>query len=273
MIKRWNSKVGLMDTVYSLGDFAFGGPKRFDAAGEVIIWPFTKVFNYGENNTTVPDEKVVVWAEKINGFMASARWFNGELLVSTTGTLDSEFATMARDKILEVCRKDFSWVSASSYTLIFEIVHEDDPHIVEQAVGAYLIGARDMYTHRMVTEATLDEFAGRLGFLRPRWGMKRFDAVMAMSKATLTEGYMVRDIETGEFLVKLKSPHYLTKKFLMRMGAGKAQLLVDNPIAFKQTIDEEFYGLVDFIYDNYKNVWASIDAQERRELIEDYFNA
>jgi calcineurin-like phosphoesterase family protein len=36
IIKRWNAKVGVMDNVYSLGDFAFGGPARFEAVVDII---------------------------------------------------------------------------------------------------------------------------------------------------------------------------------------------------------------------------------------------
>jgi calcineurin-like phosphoesterase family protein len=36
IIRRWNSRVGLMDTVYHLGDFAFAGRKKANAVIEII---------------------------------------------------------------------------------------------------------------------------------------------------------------------------------------------------------------------------------------------
>lgn len=36
LITRWNDKVGVMDDVYHLGDFAFTGPKKIDKVVEII---------------------------------------------------------------------------------------------------------------------------------------------------------------------------------------------------------------------------------------------
>ena len=84
---------------------------------------------------------------------------------------------------------------------------------------------------------------------------------------------MVRSLETGDLLLKIKSTHYLTKKFLMRMGANKVEYMFENTKLFKESLDEEFQSIVDFITQGWsKEVWVGYTDQQRRIRIEDYFN-
>ncbi len=49
---------------------------------------------------------------------------------------------------------------------------------------------------------------------------------------------------------------------------------LENPQNAKQRIDEEYYGLLDWIRVTYtKSEWAALDSQQRRTLVEDYFSA
>jgi hypothetical protein len=63
---------------------------------------------------------------------------------------------------------------------------------------------------------------------------------------------MLRDIKTNEFVLKLKTPFYLISKFLWRMNEWNYNYLFSNKEKFiiEKSIDEEFFPLVDFIYDN-----------------------
>lgn len=240
-----------------------------DADGNAVIWPFTKVFNHGENGTTCPEDKEVVVVDKLNGFMTAARKYRGELLVSTTGTLDSEYVAMARKHI-----EALDWQAmAGNITYMFEICDPEDPHIVEEAPGAYLIGARETHSGLMASEVSLDTEAEILQCKRASWERMSFAQACDLAKRTDREGYMIRDAATGEHLMKIKSPHYLTKKFLMRMGKAKVENMFSDPKTFKKTIDEEFYEIVDYITQGYSlEVWTGFTDQQRRYRIEDYFN-
>ncbi|WOZ57451.1 RNA ligase [Pseudomonas phage vB_PseuGesM_254] len=244
-----------------------------DRDGKVVIWPFTKVFNNGENKTVCEGERLVDYVRKVNGFMAACRMYKGELLVSTTGTLDSDFAKMARSHIEKLNLKDLD----PKLCLLFEIVDENDPHIVAEDVGAWLIGCRVIHEGHamhgsMATEYQLDDIAEEIGAPRPETGQDYFSEVLKMLKECKHEGFMVRDAWTNETIMKLKSPHYLTKKFIMRMGQGKAKAMFDSPEKFKESIDEEFYGVVDYITSTISaEGWISKSDQERRVIIEDYF--
>lgn len=237
--------------------------------GTKVIWPFTKVFNHHENGTELDLMTDVIAPRKVNGFMASARIWNGELIVSTTGTLDSDYAKLARTYIekLDVERM------LSRFTYLFEITDASDPHIVEEEEGAWLIGMRSMTSGDMVTERILDAVADKIGAKRPEVFTGKFYQVLEMLATCKHEGYMIR-LNDGEeeTVMKLKSPHYLTKKFLMRMGQKKVTAMFDDKETFLQTIDEEFYRVVHFItrwfsVDN----WIAYDDKQRREVIENYF--
>jgi tRNA splicing ligase len=241
--------------------------------GTKVIWPFTKVFNHHENGTELDLDTVVVAPRKVNGFMASARYWKGELIVSTTGTLDSDFAQMARKHIEALPEFEFVNGLATNYTLLFEICDVSDPHIVEEEAGAYLIGARDMATGQMLTEGHLDIMSRACGAKRPALFHGTFRDVLNLLQDCKHEGYMVR-LATPEqpTIMKLKSPHYLTKKFLMRMGQKKVTAMFDDKEEFLKTIDEEFYRVVHFItrwWDAEK--WKAVTEADRRAVIEKYF--
>lgn len=240
--------------------------------GEKVIWPFIKVFNYTENGAgeDLSQSTSVEAIRKVNGFMAACRLWNGELVVSTTGTLDSEFAEIARKHIEKL---EGVATLATTATLIFEICDHTDPHIVAEEEGAYLIGARNMSNGGMFSEALLDYMGELIGAKRPQRMMIRFDALEELVSLVKHEGFMVRDIETGETLFKWKSPHYLAKKFLMRMGDKKVDFMYDNFDTFKETLDEEFYEICEWIVTEHeRDIWKSLGDQERRSRIEGYFN-
>jgi hypothetical protein len=240
-----------------------------DDAGNKIIWPFTKVFNRFENCTDLPANTKIVAPRKVNGFMASVTRYHDEIIISTTGSLDSDFVGYAREMLEGV---DLNLVY-EGYTWLFEIVHPADPHIVEEEIGAYLIGVRRHNGGAMMDEGVLDAWAGTMGCKRPEWIRCNFGQICELLKIVKHEGFMVRLDEPGQpTMMKLKSPHYLTKKWLMRMGAKRTPEMFNNTQKFKEGIDEEFYGVVDWIVSTCSlEYWNTLKDTERREIIEDYF--
>jgi len=242
-----------------------------DDDGNKVIWPFTKVFNYLEYNAGAElwkDTKIIA-PRKINGFMAAARMYKGELIVSTTGSLDSDFAVLARQHIEKLDTQRM----LSRFTYLFEICDNSDPHIIAEEEGAYLIGARSMTSGGMVSEHTLDDIAYKIGALRPEVFYGTFGELWEMVRECKHEGWMVRlDDETEETVMKIKSPHYLSKKFLMRMGDKKVDNMFDCKEEFMKTLDEEFYAIVNYItrwWD--KDKWKATTEADRRAVIEKYF--
>lgn len=244
-----------------------------DPSGEAVIWPFTKVFNHGERDTTADPEQQVQVVGKVNGFMASVRYYKGEVLVASTGTMDSEYVTLARNVVEKHCSFDHPfWHACANYTLIFEICDESDPHIVDETPGAYLIGARNMSNGKLESESMLDFLAGRGSFMRPARQWCTFAEAVKLTKECKGEGFMIRD-DVGNTLMKIKSPHYLTKKALMRIGTRQIEVMFSEPEVFRERLDEEFYGVFEVILAAGKEAWAGMSEVQRREYLEDYFSA
>lgn len=238
-----------------------------DEDNNVIVNPFKKVFNLGENNTTVDPTRDVVCPVKVNGFMAAVT--NTEkygLIVSTTGTLDSEYVVLARKWIDKLNTDEF----LLNATYLFEICDKTDVHIIDEEEGAYLIGGQWNFENSLVPEIALDKHAELLGCKRPKTIQCK---LKDLDLNVLHEGFMVRDVITGEVLAKYKSPFYLVKKALLRMGVKRANLMFNSPEIFKQQIDEEYYGLHEYIIDKYTlEEYTSFTQDDRRLIFEEYFN-
>ena len=108
-----------------------------DPAGKIVSHPFDKVFNYLENGTgkDISDDTAVIVPEKLNGFLGviSAHPLKkGELLVHTQGSFEGEFVDYIKDHLKagtkgQICK----FLSRNDVTLMFEVIHASDPHIVE----------------------------------------------------------------------------------------------------------------------------------------------
>lgn len=227
----------------------------------VIQRPFTKIFNYGENNTRIHRDTIVNAVRKVNGFMAALTCHDGKILVTTTGSFDSPFTAMAT----EMLAKTGAFMLASempTMTFIFEIVHPDDPHIIPEEIGCWLLGARrkewDVSNHGF-HQPVLDGLADQYNLKRPNWFRMRFSDIMDISRTVQHEGFVCYT-ENGEEL-KLKSPYYLTTKFFARKTVEKLNDLIDNPIGLKQSLDEEFYPVVDYIVQQGENFTAKSEQQ------------
>lgn len=233
-----------------------------DEEDNVIVLPFKKVFNLHENGTEVELDRIVEIPTKVNGFMAAVT--NTEkygLIVSTTGTLDSEYAKLARKHVPYT-------ILNTKFTYLFEVCDSSDPHIVEEEEGAYLIGARNLDTGVLLNEEVLDRISPK----RPKVTTKVFSKVLEDIKTVKHEGFMVRDAATGEVLAKCKSPYYLVKKALLRMGSKRESIMFNHPEDFKQQIDEEYYDLHKYIIDTYTlEEYISFTQEERRTIFEEYY--
>lgn len=177
-----------------------------DEEDNIIVNNFTKVFNLHENGTEVDPEKYIIAPRKVNGFLGCVT--NTEkygVIYSTTGSLDSDYVKCIEKHVPEIKALDFPY----GLTFMFEICDEDDPHIVEEVSGAYLIGIRTS-NGLLLQEGVLEVYAKWHGLKRPEVWKGKFKNL----PATQMEGYMVREANTSaeKVLCKIKSPHYLSKK-------------------------------------------------------------
>lgn len=235
-----------------------------DRDWDVIVRPFTKVFNRHENGMDFHRDTPIVAVRKINGFMAALTndYLHG-VIVSTTGSLDSQFVTLAEKYLLP-----YGEYIPHEATYIFEIVDPEDPHIVDEKPGAYLIGVRCISSGETLAECDLDILSYDLpGVMRPEWKICRFGDIVNEVKLAKHEGFMVHDRKGG--VLKIKSPYYLVKKFFSRVNAEK--LTSDWITKNRETFDEEYLPLVDHIRVNCDS-FTLMKQNERKTFIENFLN-
>lgn len=234
----------------------------------IVSRPFTKIYNFGiEKKAPKLAEDVVVDAwRKVNGFMCAVTWYNDDILISTTGSLDSDFCAMARE-LIDVEKYRAVCSAWPNMTFMFECVHRDDPHIIPEQEGMYLIGYRskDWDSKTKIDPKSLEIFSRQLGTLPVEYSRVTVGELSAMTKACRHEGFVFYT-EDGKSS-KIKSPYYLTSKWVAR-NPRTDKLMRDD---FKQSIDEEYYPLVDKIRENIE-AYTAMDEQTRlawvREVLE-----
>lgn len=263
-IKKYNKRV-FFDNLWNTD------PALVEARGHVVtsdgtrvINPFTKVFNFGENGTTINRDSQVLSIRKVNGFMCGVTYIPciDEVVTSTTGSLDSMFVDYANEYITPKIREFIKQhaIEHEPCTWLFEIVHPSDPHIVPEIPGPYLLGARavasdEPYTTSVQNESYLDQVALEIGVMRPEFTVEQFDHVVQLGKTVKHEGFVVYDL-TSSTVLKIKSRFYLVNKMFARK---KDVLSLD-----RSRVDEEFYPLLDHIA-QIASEFNSMSEQERLE--------
>lgn len=230
-----------------------------DGDFNVVSRPFTKIYNYGveARSPKLADDVRVSAYRKINGFMVAVTWHNDDLLISTTGSTDNDYVNMARsmidlDKYRHVCR---TWHGT---TFMFECVHPNDPHIVREEPGMYLLGYRETSW-----DSKIDLTPSLLRMLTVDFGSRSVELfnltmgeLVALAKKVKHEGFVFYGPDGDS--AKIKSPFYLTNKWMAR-NPRTDKLLTKE---FKEQIDEEYYPLLDHIRDNIVE-FTALTEQER----------
>jgi len=259
-----------------------------DGNGKIIQHPFDKIFNYGENKSglNIDDKTKVIAVEKWNGFLGNITYHNNELLVTTTGSFDSDFVGYIKDFFMNKSFEYYNpalkanlikYLRENDQTLMFEVIHPNDPHIIEydnDEMGLKLIGARGKkFTDKELSGPELDIIGNKINVPRAEYFEIEYGDLKETVKNCNIEGYMVRDKESSETLLKFKSPYYLTTKFIARMSSSNIEFMFGNPEKFKEKVDEEYYDLIDSItYNNSKADFLLLKNSAKIELIRSYIN-
>lgn len=228
----------------------------------IISLPFRKIYNYGieKKAPVLPDDTKVMAYRKVNGFMVAMTWHKGEVLVSTTGSIDSIYVEKAREFLIETLRVFIK--HNPDVTHLFECVHKSDPHIIPEQEGLYYLGNRHKswgsnINRQIVTIGQVSPVLSKyttIGQLRQEL------------KDCRHEGYVF--YTDGGISSKFKTPYYLTQKFLAR-NPDTSKLMKSN---VKNYVDEEYYPLVDHIKENIEE-FTRLDEQARLAWIRNYLVA
>jgi hypothetical protein len=243
----------------------------------LVTYPFTKIYNYGiEKEAPVLADDIKVTAfHKVNGFMVAMTWYNGDVLVSTTGSTDSPYVAMAREMMLTHApwadwQMAFANDDMRGLTVMFECVHPDDPHIVPEKSGMYVLGYRENEFGSKVGHDpfVLMELGRTFNCYVPESTTTNMARVKEMAKECKHEGYVFYTDEGVS--AKIKSPYYLTSKWVARNP--RTDKLVDLNKDIKHNLDEEYYPLVDAIRANIVE-YTAMDEQARLAWVRNYMEA
>jgi hypothetical protein len=249
-----------------------------DANFNIVSYPFTKIYNYGiEKEAPVFSEldTMVCAYRKVNGFMVSLTWYNGDVLVSTTGSTANDYVDMAKEMMLKhMCWADWQMAlmadDCRDMTFMFECVHPNDPHIVPEKPGMYILGYREKTWGSKVGHhpAVLEQLSEMFHCFVPECYHLTVSALKSMVKTVKHEGFVFYD-ENGVG-AKIKSPYYLTSKWVARNP--RTDKLVDLNKDIKHNLDEEYFLLVDAIRANIVE-YTAMDEQARLAWVRNYMEA
>ncbi len=238
-----------------------------DADFNLVSYPFTKIYNYGIEKAApvLADDTKVTAFRKVNGFMVAMTWYKGDVLVSTTGSTDSDYIAMAKEMMLtHQSWADWQLVFANTelegMTVMFECVHPNDPHIIPEQAGMYVLGYRENSWGSKVGHDpfVLQDLARSFNCYHAESVTTNMARLKEMAKECKHEGYVFYT-EDG-VSAKIKSPYYLTSKWVARNP--RTDKLVDLNKDIKHNLDEEYYPLVDAIRANIVE-YTAMDEQAR----------
>jgi hypothetical protein len=181
-----------------------------------VVHAPVKSFNYKEFGwwEDVPLDTEVLVSKKYNGFLADRTFLSDdEELITTTGSFDSKYVQMSKELIAKKFKPVGFHELHVGVTRSYEILHEDDPHIVED---------RNNFAGYLVDNAVLlqqreDVFRDPKHYFNECSYRTLADA-LEMARTDKGEGFMLRmpHDEFGMAICKLKTPYYTIKKKLMR---------------------------------------------------------
>ena len=225
----------------------------------IVSYPFTKIYNYGIESRApkLSDDTVITTYRKINGFMAAVTWHNDNLLVSTTGSIDSDFVKYVYD-LIDINQYSAVCKEYPNLTFMFECVHENDPHIIPEVTGMYLLGYRekDWESTIAIDQTMYISLVEKFKCFKVESHTTTMAELLKSVKHVKHEGFVFYT-QSGQ-AAKIKTPYYLIQKALAR----KKDILSLS----RSAVDEEYYPLVSHL-NSIKDAFNEFDEQARLKYI------
>ena len=227
--------------------------------GALVVAAPRKSFNYLENGwwKDVPLDTPVIAYKKYNGFMACVSKHEGTGHISTTGSTKSDFVRYAEEYIPAA---NSTWLS-DEFTLLYEVVHPDDPHIVDEPIGAHYLGCRSKIDGAFIPYGKPE--ATYIGTLK---------GILAIAEVNTSEGFMVYNLNNDLDRLapaKIKTPYYVGKKKLMRLSKKNSDTMYTDPVKFSQSLPKMWRDVPELIVAVYPEAyWNSLPETNRRGWLE-----
>jgi hypothetical protein len=184
----------------------------------VVITPFDKFFNVGENDEVsfevvaelIKNSNNCEISDKLDGSMQCGRYYNGDIMYSGSQSIDIENSwrlKLGYDFLIG----DDNYVNMLKYnptlTFIFELISLEDAHVVnylKDDEGIYLIGVRDVLTGIQYPYNKVIEFAKKYNVKSTKLFNKTFEDIVSeldMIKSNVAEGFVL-NVDGKMFKIK-----------------------------------------------------------------------
>jgi len=244
---------------------------------EIVARPFDKFFNWGENSQKRKSGLVEV-LEKCDGSLGILYRRDGELKISTRGSLKSEQAIWAT----EFLKKYDLTGLPNELTLMFEIIYPQNRIVVDyrDREDLVLLGVRNRVTGEDWFSDRVRELATSFGFSSPKvFEVTSVDDLIERREKIPPneEGWVVR-FKNGQRL-KIKGVEYLqlhrillgsSKKEMLKkiISGGYEELAKQVPEEFRTEIDEMHERVLredQKIEQEISLLWHSVIGKSRKE--------
>jgi len=239
-----------------------------DKDGNLVTFPFMRFFNMNEVHADKVNINSSTVIEKLDGTLLCLSFDKSNKLIMSTRRMISEHdedrTLIAKNfdgkkiNFLSEFDKYIKHLSLSdkhyNLTLMFEAIITNRPVVTlynDDALGLYLIGARDKNTFIELTELELDVIATEISAKRPRIfdTVKDFEQIIKMMSEFNEdyEGFVIRDYNTGE-RIKVKQESYLKRHKLI--GALSVKNLLHLFIDGERSEIESYFPETVMLFDD-----------------------
>ncbi len=224
---------------------------------ELVLTPFRKFFNLNEVEENQLERIAEKFrsaqtgevANKLDGSMQNARWYNGQLFVAGSMALDARDSWRLAEGYAMLTESYVRMIqSRPDLTFIFEYISKKDAHVVvyeEKNEGMHLIGARSVETGEHLPYHKLIELADHCEIKVVDLEQKTLEQLlvdMKQMKSNEKEGWV---INVDGHYVKVKCDDYVNiHRLLDRVSSVN--------VIIEAIADETFDDLVSKVPDSYK---------------------
>lgn len=224
----------------------------------LVTCGFRKFFNMNEVAETqidilqdkIANAKLFEVADKLDGSMQNARWYEGKVFMTGSMALDEEESWRLKNGKDLLTDSYVKMLSAFPYyTFTFEYISDKNPHVVdykEDMEGLYLLGARDVCNGRQLSYKELKEIVEAFqGVKMVELENKSLEDViedMKNMKANEKEGWV---LNIDGLLVKVKCDDYVNiHRILDRLASPN--------VIIQAIADETYDDLITRVPVNYR---------------------
>lgn len=194
-----------------------------DQHHQIVARPFSKFFNYTESPhqnllyKVISEQQPFVVSEKMDGSLGIVSWYNGQWIVATRGSFESEQAIRAQKFVEDLNWEVFEKESYENVTFLFEIIYKDNRIVLDYQdfEGLVLLSIVFNENGSEMSPIFVQEIAGKLGCRYPETYMyKKLTDILEDINTPLfkgKEGVVVcwHQYNSAPFRIKIKTEEYV----------------------------------------------------------------